>query len=341
MIRSSIAAALSALCCLPGLAHAEFDRAAFMRLAMSTVRIEALAPDHHYNMGTGVIVGPGRVITSCHVTGPAPSVRVLYGGLRFAVKLQRADVHHDLCMLDVPELEGPAAQVGSTGDLKLGDAVIAMGFTGGYELQFADGVVRGLLREHGKPIIKSSTAFNSGASGGGLFDSEGRLVGILTFRLRGAEDCYYSMPVDWFKPWISASEGFETPRLLDQEKPVWMDPPERQPRFLQAAALEAGHEWGALEVLGREWIGQEPDSAYAWMTLGKAELGMHHAEDAAHDLREATSRQPRLAEAWYALARTYAESNHQDELADARRRLAEIDTSLADQLAGGDKDGHP
>jgi len=332
MTRTLSAAALCALAAAPAMAHADFDRAAFMRLAMTTVRVEALAPDHHYNLGTGVIVGKGRVITSCHVTGPAPSVRVLYGGLRYPVKLQRADVHHDLCMLDVPELEGPVAKVGTTGSLQLGDQVIAMGFTGGYELQFADGVVRGLNQEHGLPIIKSSTAFSSGASGGGLFDANGDLVGILTFRLRGAEDCYYSMPVDRFKPWIASQEGFEAPRLLDQEKPVWMDPPDRQPPFLRAAALEAGHEWQALQNLADGWLADEPDSAYAWMTLGQAALALHRPGDAVQALQQATQRQPRLAEAWLALARSYAELHRDSELEGARHRLAELDASLDAQL---------
>ncbi|MDE3012121.1 MAG: trypsin-like peptidase domain-containing protein [Pseudomonadota bacterium] len=332
MIRNLVAPALAAIACLPVPASADFDRAAFMRLAMSTVRIEALAPDQHYNMGTGVIVGPGRVITSCHVTGPAPSVRVLYGGLRYTVKLQRADVHHDLCMLDVPELEGPVATVGSAANLHLGDAVIAMGFTGGYELQFADGVVRELNREHGQPIIKSSTAFSSGASGGGLFDAAGTLVGILTFRLRGTEDCYYSMPVDHFKAWIASSEGFEAPRLLNQEKPVWMDVPEHQPVFLRVAALEAGHDWLAMQTLASSWLADEPESAYAWLNLGKAALGLHHSDEAEQALQQATRRQPRLAEAWLALARSYAQSHHDPELADARRRLGELDSALAEQL---------
>lgn len=322
-------------------AHADFDRASFMRLAMTTVRIEALAPDHHYNMGTGVIVGKGRVITSCHVTATAPSVRVLYGGLRYEVKLQRADVHHDLCMLDVPELEGPVATVGSSSALQLGDQVIAMGFTGGYELQFADGVVRELNPEHELPIIKSSTAFSSGASGGGLFNAEGQLVGILTFRLRGAEDCYYSMPVDRFKPWISSEEGFEAPRLLDQEKPVWMEPAESQPAFLRAAALEAGHEWRALDTLANAWVAREPDSAYAWMTRGKAALALHHPEDAVHDLEQATLRQPRLAEAWLALARCHSEFHHDPELAEARRHLLDLDASLDAQFAESNPGASP
>lgn len=334
----------SALALLAGTslsAQAEFDRATFMRMATSTVRVEALAPDHHYNMGTGVIVAPGRVVTSCHVTGPAPSVRVLYGGLRYEVKLQRADIHHDLCMLDVPELEGPPTTVGTTKSLQLGDAVVAMGFTGGYELQFADGVVRGLNDEQGLPIIKSSTAFSSGASGGGLFNAEGQLVGILTFRLRGAEDCYYSMPVDWFLPWIHSKEGFEPTRLLDEEKPVWMNPASEQPAFLQAAALEAAHDWASLQTLGTNWTVREPGSADAWLTLGKAELAMQHTEAADRALQRATHTQPRLAEAWFSLGRLYAGQHRDPELKAVHSELDKLDPLLSEQLSRLDAKTQP
>ena len=326
-----VAACVVACSVLP--AQADFDRAAFMRMAMSTVRIEALAPDSHYNMGTGVIVGPGRVVTSCHVTGPAPSVRVLYGGLRHNVKLQRADIQHDLCMLDVPEIDGPPATVGSTGNLQLGDQVIAMGFTGGYELQFADGVVRGLQQADGLPIIKSSTAFNSGASGGGLFDAEGRLVGILTFRLRGTEDCYYSMPVDWFKSWVGSKEGFEPTRLLDEAKPVWQETIERQPLFLQAAALELTRNWTGLHALGEQWTRQEPGNAEAWLTLGKSEEALHHSQDAAAALRKATEVEPRLAEAWYALGKHYTQAHLEQERMATIHTLENLDPALAAQLS--------
>ena len=332
-MRSVLLTAALLAVAVPLTARADFDRAAFMRMAMSTVRVEALAPDHHYNMGTGVIVAPGRVVTSCHVTGPAPSVRVLYGGLRHNVKLQRADVHHDLCMLDVPELDGPPANVGSTTSLKLGDQVIAMGLTGGYELQFADGVVRGLQLEHGLPIIKSSTAFNSGASGGGLFDSEGRLVGILTFRLRGTEDCYYSMPVDWFKNWVASKEGFEPLRLLDEARPVWQEETDRQPLFLQAAALELKRDWEGLRALGLRWTADEPANAESWLTLGKAQMALHNENEAGAALRKATQVEPALAEAWFTLGKFCALHQQAEQRHVAQQTLDRLDPVLAAQLA--------
>jgi hypothetical protein len=310
----------------------EFDRALFMRMAMTTVRIEALAPDNHYNMGTGVIVAPGRVVTSCHVTGPAPLIRVLYSGLRLTVRKQRHDIHNDLCMLEVPELEGVPAEVGSSSTLHVGDRVIAMGFTGGYELQFADGVVRGLYPDAGAPVIKSSTAFNSGSSGGGLFDAEGKVVGILTFRLRGTGDCYYSMPVDHFKTWLGSSDGFVEPTLLNAEVPVWQAPYEKQPLFLQAAFLELVKDWSKLQMLANDWTHQDPGSAVAWLTLGKAYAAMHATQDSIPPFQKATDLEPQLGEAWYELALAAQSSGHDEELVSIRQKLEVIDPDLALQL---------
>jgi serine protease Do len=311
---------------------AEFDRALFMRMAMTTVRIEALAPDNHYNMGTGVIVAPGRVVTSCHVTGPAPLIRVLYSGLRLTVRKQRHDIHNDLCMLEVPELDAPPAEVGTASTLQIGDRVIAMGFTGGYELQFADGVVRGLYPDQGAPVIKSSTAFNSGSSGGGLFDANGKLVGILTFRLRGTGDCYYSMPVDHFKSWTDTLEGFETPQLLTTDVPVWQAPYEKQPLFLKAAYLELVKDWGKLKELAKEWTQREPNSGVAWLTLGKAHAAQNDIQDSIPNLKKATDLEPQLGEAWYELALAAKVAGHDAEFDPIHKKLEVIDPDLALQL---------
>jgi serine protease Do len=324
--------ALSAFICLLATQYviaADFDRSSFMRMAMTTVRIEALAPDNHYNMGTGVIVAPGRVVTSCHVTGPAPSIRVLHGGLRYPVRKQRHDIHNDLCMLDVPELEGGPAELGTSSTLHIGDRVIAMGFTGGYELQFADGVVRGLYPEHGAPVIKSSTAFNSGSSGGGLFDASGKLVGILTFRLRGTGDCYYSMPVDHFKSWTNTQDGFVPPDLLNNDVPIWQAPYDQQPYFLQAAYLELVKDWSKLKALAQEWTDREPQSSVAWLTLGKAHAALLETQDSVLFLEKATLLEPQLSEAWYELALATNAQGDMEKTAKIHKLLEELDPDLA------------
>jgi S1-C subfamily serine protease len=66
-------------------------------------------------------------------------------------------------------------------------------------------------------VIQTSTAFTSGASGGGLFDEDGRLVGILTYRLRGASGYYFSSAegiaperMMWARPGATWTKNFFT-----------------------------------------------------------------------------------------------------------------------------------
>jgi hypothetical protein len=259
---------------------------------------------------------------------------VLYAGLRYKVQRQRSDVHHDLCLLEVPRLEGGlVSKLGSAKSLKLGDTVIAMGFTGGFELQFADGTVRGMYDEHGLPIIKSSTAFSSGASGGGLYNRDGELVGILTFRLRGSEDCYYSMPVDWLRSWIASNEGFEEAHVLEGV-PVWKEPTERQPYFLRTAALEAAGDHEGMKILSTSWTQEMPNSADAWLSLGRAELLLHHPAEAIQALNTAVKLEPRLAEAWFGLALAYKAESKTSDFGRVKQMLGQLDSTLAEHLEG-------
>jgi serine protease Do len=157
-----------------------------LQLAPLVLKVEAAVPGR-YSIGSAVVVGPDRVVTSCHVTRQARAIDVLRSGLRHPVQSQHADVEHDLCVLHVPGLGAAPAMLGSSAALERRDPVLAIGFTGGLGLQFSEGEVVALHRHAAAAVIQSSNWFSSGASGGGLFDSGGRLVGILTFRLRGAE----------------------------------------------------------------------------------------------------------------------------------------------------------
>src|SRR5262249_4738369 len=42
-----------------------------------------------------------------------------------------------------------------------------------------------------------SAPFDFGASGGGLFDRNGDLVGVLTFKMLGGDDYYFAVPSEW------------------------------------------------------------------------------------------------------------------------------------------------
>ena len=219
-------------------ARAMLEQADYVAVAVSVLRVEAPRQRGGFALGSAVAVAPDKVVTNCHVTREALAVNVLRGGLRYAAAAQAADVAHDLCLLDVPGLGATPARLGRATALAIGQSVTALGYTGGTGIQNSTGEVVRLHRYDGACVIQSSNFFNSGASGGGLFDDEGRLVGILTFRLRGAAAHYYSAPVEWVQQLLadSARGDFHTVLPLDSAQlPYWQAGPSQRPAFLDAA----------------------------------------------------------------------------------------------------------
>jgi len=260
-------------------ADAALERAELIGVATSVLRIEAPRASGGYSVGSGVAVGNDQVITNCHVTRDAQAITVVRGGVRWPASGQVANAERDLCLLTVPGLVAPVARFGQADSLAIGQMLSALGYTGGLGIQSSDGEVVELHRHDGGTVIQSSNWFSSGASGGGLFDEAGTLVGILTFRLRGGEAHYFAAPVEWVRQLIdSASDpaAVSNPRAL----PYWQVAADAQPRFLRAALMQRESRWSDLAALAREWLQTATDDAEPWHLLGLALARLERPADA-------------------------------------------------------------
>lgn len=224
-----------------GTVQAELDRAAFIALSSKVLKIEATRQQGGYALGSGVLVAPQRLLTNCHVTRDARDIHAYQFGVRLRVAAQTSDVPRDLCLLTVPGLAGEAVAHGASGALRAGQAVAALGYTGGLGLQNSAGEVVALHPYDGAQVIQSSNWFTSGASGGGLFDDDSRLVGIMTFRLRGGTAHYYSVPVEWAADLLArdGNAARAVAPLPPAEQAFWQRPHQLQPPFLHAAPASA------------------------------------------------------------------------------------------------------
>ncbi len=300
---------LPALAVPPQMAHAALDQAAYVSLAASVLRVEAPRPRGGYAFGSAVAIAPDKVVTNCHVTREAQQIHVLRAGLRWPVQWQASDLTRDLCLLQVPGLQAQPVTLGHAATLAIGQQVTALGYTGGLGIQNSAGEVVQLHRHDGAQVIQSTNWFNSGASGGGLFDDDGRLVGILTFRLRGGESHYYAAPAEWVAQMLDETQrgSFRKVMPLDsQPLPYWQASASAQPRFLRAAVLVQNDRWSELEALASEWSRADPGDAEAWYLLGTA-----------------LARQDRLPEARLALE---CSLSLEPARAAARERLADVAT---------------
>jgi serine protease Do len=312
----------------------EIDRSVFIRLASSLVKIEALAADGALSLGTGVTIAPGRVVTNCHVTRNAVNITMLRGGLRWRVVGQQADVPHDICLLHAPRLDSAPAPLGKVSRIKLGQPVGAIGFEGGVGIQFRQGRVTALHRLDGSTVLRSSTPFTSGASGGGLFDNDGQLIGLLTFRQRGTNGSYFSVPIDWLSADMADNARYSAIAPLEAKlKAFWQHGLESLPYFMQANSLAVDQKWVPLLQLANRWGGADKTSIEPWIAQASAYDGLARPDEAIKAFEEALKRDPDSNEAWFGLGQVYAKKGDGQQFQRMQQNLQRLNPDLAAELA--------
>lgn len=142
--------------------------------------------------GTGVILSEnGYVVTNQHVVDGAVSIRVLLTDERiFQAYLVGADAVSDLAVLYIEATDLVGAEFGDSTQLRVGDAVAAIGDPLGVELRgtMTDGIISAINRNitaNGRTmtVIQTNAALNSGNSGGPLINCYGQVIGITTMKI--------------------------------------------------------------------------------------------------------------------------------------------------------------
>ncbi len=206
----------------------------------SVVKLRAVSADGEAKWGSAVVVAPGRLATTCHVTRRAATIEVARGGDRWIARAQAGSTIHDLCLLTVDGLDLPAVRTRAASDLAPGERVTAAGFEHGRDaLATATGTVKGLYRYDGGMVVRTSAAFDFGSSGGGLFDEEGNLVGLLAFKARTGTDLRFALPAEWIGADSIVGASFEPIDAAASALAFWERPAPNRPAFLGAALREA------------------------------------------------------------------------------------------------------
>jgi serine protease Do len=161
--------------------------------------------------GSGVIIGSdGTVVTNSHVVrglrqrGGGSLEVALSDGRSASAEVLGDDPPSDLAVVRF-EAEGevPVAPLGEASGLKVGQLVVAIGAPLGFQQSVTAGVVSALGRSLRGPrggrtienVIQTDAAINPGNSGGPLADATGRVVGINTAMIGGAQGIGFAVPV--------------------------------------------------------------------------------------------------------------------------------------------------
>lgn len=163
--------------------------------------------------GSGVIISAdGYILTNNHVVDGAREVTVtLADKQEHKARIIGRDAKTDLALLKIDAGRNlPAAGLGDSDQLKVGDWVMAIGNPFGLSETVTSGIVSAKGRVIGAgpydDFIQTDASINPGNSGGPLFNMKGEVIGINTAIIPNAQGIGFAIPVNTAKPLIPQLE---------------------------------------------------------------------------------------------------------------------------------------
>lgn len=296
------------------LSNASTPEQVFVEASPSVVVVGILdAKGKPIAQGSGTVIGAGQVITNCHLLQSGKSQQVQQSGKTFNATLQYADPDRDLCQLSVPDLQAPSVVLGSAQKLRVGQRVYAIGAPQGLELTLSEGLISSLRPYEGSQYIQTSASISPGSSGGGLFDDQGQLIGIISFYVVVGQNLNFALPVDWIGELQKRAQTVPT-----AAKNGGLD------RLNRAMAMLLKEDYQGLLKFSQQWIKSEPERAVAWYGLGSAHSGLKQYDQAIRAYQGALRIQPDSASLWHSMGLAYFKNMQLDQAINAYQEALRI-----------------
>lgn len=147
-------------------------------------------------VGIALAIEPGQVVTTCHGLPAGSKLVVKVGAQMHPADLNITDEELDLCRLSVAGFTTPPLKLARE-DAKAGDKIFAVGVDAKGELAAVEGTVSQVRATARGKVLEVSMPIAAGASGGGIFDQQGQLVGIATAPHAFGAGLNIALPVSW------------------------------------------------------------------------------------------------------------------------------------------------
>lgn len=263
-------------CIQPALAA--LDQEKVLHALQAVVMIRGYTETGGISYGSGVVVSQNKVITNCHIFRKTKQPWISRGEDSYDIVSVQADRWHDLCLVTASALPFKPANIGKNLDIKRGQEVLAIGHSNGVPNPLTSaGVVKTTYEFEGGRVIRSSAKFLMGASGSGIFDLQGNLLGINTFKTPGRPAYFYSLPIEWLANLEKLPVETQFPII---GKAFWEEDDNNKPFFMQVAIPELNNDWPKLAQVAEKWVAVHPENTDAWYELGFAHENLSKNDDA-------------------------------------------------------------
>ncbi len=156
--------------------------------------------------GSGFIVTPsGAIVSNLHVVQGAAALRVKLpsGDVYKTADLVDVDDAKDIAIIKIKGFKLPTVSLGDSDKAETGDAIVAISSPEGLVNSLTTGVISGVRRLDTHRVFQVTAPISRGSSGGALFNSDGEVIGIVTYLLKSGQNINFALPVNYARGMIS------------------------------------------------------------------------------------------------------------------------------------------
>lgn len=159
---------------------------------------------------SGVVITDGIIVTNKHVLEAGKMYGIQFNDTPAGLDYKVTETYTVNTNLDIGFIKSPVnvatVEIGDSDETSIGQDVIAISSPGGLKNNTAKGIVSGLSDDIDGQTMQINADINRGSSGGGIFNMQGELIGIVCSGLDEDYRYNYVIPINNIKPLLDKIE---------------------------------------------------------------------------------------------------------------------------------------